>query len=60
MPARPQPGGYRLDVDRKLPKVPERPCACCRKPFKPTLRRRLLCALCFRDDGEARPHGMKY
>jgi hypothetical protein len=27
---------------------PERPCACCRKVFQPSVQRRLLCAVCYR------------
>lgn len=30
-----------------LPPPEPRPCARCRKPFRPTERRRLLCRLCF-------------
>ena len=30
------------------PKPGERPCCKCRRPFKPTVTRRLLCETCFR------------
>lgn len=30
------------------PPVPEKPCASCGTPFQPTVKRRMLCALCFR------------
>ena len=26
---------------------PKRPCACCRRRFQPTVKRRMLCASCF-------------
>ncbi len=39
-----------LGNDPELPGAAERACARCGKSFQPTLRRRLLCDLCFRDD----------
>ena len=44
------PGG-----DRFL-KVDPKPCARCRKRFKPTGRRRLLCAVCFHYANEQVPY----
>lgn len=34
-------------LDRPLPGVEPRACSCCGRRFKPTTRRRLLCAGCF-------------
>ena len=34
---------------------PERPCAWCRDPFQPTIRRRMLCAPCFNRASGAGP-----
>ena len=42
-------------ADRRLD-VPERKCKCCGRPFKPTLRRRLLCSLCFSDSTKHEAH----
>ena len=42
--AEPAPG---LNADRVLPGGSARPCARCRRPFAPTLQRRLLCWHCY-------------
>ena len=34
-------------VDHEDPSRAERPCACCRKVFQPTERRRMLCLACY-------------
>ena len=36
-----------IPVKPPAPVFEPRPCAKCRKTFKPTLKRRLLCAFCF-------------
>ena len=43
-----------VEAEADSPPVPERPCACCGKSFQPTIRRRLLCKLCFAEDGGGR------
>ena len=47
-----QPGPF---VDKPLADVPERPCSCCGRPFRPTIRRR-LCVGCFRDSTRHEAH----
>ena len=41
-----------LRRDRPLPDRPKRPCSNCRRPFKPTIRRRMLCPRCFAGKGD--------
>ena len=36
---------------------PERPCASCRAIFKPTARRRMLCAKCYKTSRPERTYG---
>ena len=36
--------------DATLPGATKRACANCRRKFKPTLRRRMLCSYCFSND----------
>ena len=40
--------------DAPLPGGEERPCSRCGRPFRPTLRRRMLCAACFAGPDAAR------
>jgi len=41
------------DTDQPLEGRARIPCACCGRPFQPTVRRRRLCAPCFKS-GEGR------
>ena len=49
----PIPDNEIVHDDQPDPDRPERPCNACGRTFQPTLRRRLLCAGCYRDDGNS-------
>lgn len=43
-----------VQSDPKSPPVPKKPCSCCKAMFQPTLKRRMLCAYCYRSGDKRR------
>lgn len=51
MPTKKPVRGEFHKADRPRLDLPQRNCACCGDRFQPTIRRRMLCSICFKTDG---------